>query len=63
MINLDALQKSAELADFSLAVKPDVIIKLIEVARAAKMAWQLLDLIEPNVLATDYLFKALEGAE
>lgn len=61
MINLDALQKEV-LIDTS-DVSRETILKLIEVARAARLAWIFMDMVEPNSKRTEALFKVLEGIE
>ncbi len=78
MINLAEMQKAAEGAlalrksggfdqniwtEFYDQCEPENISKLIEIARASKRAWELLNVIRPRSPETDNLFRALEGIE
>jgi hypothetical protein len=62
MINLTEMQKAAEFGYYDQC-EPENILKLIDVARAAKRAWELLNVIRPRSPETDNLFRALEGIE
>ncbi|MFA7278960.1 MAG: hypothetical protein WC100_02590 [Sterolibacterium sp.] len=65
MINLDTLQKAAEeetARDSDLQLTPDTILKLIEVARAAKTLCAQTNLVDFGC-DLDVLNTALEGVE